>query len=281
MKRFAVSLALLLAFGCAGKKPAYTKKDLNEQLVMATLWVQQSAEYRALCYQAFNAAKAMLDKDLQENPTKKKRAVIVDGDESSIEAHLYEAYLIGRDLEYPEDWFNWVGSAEAGPLPGAVEFFNYAASKGVETFYVTNRKQFLEDRGTFENLKKLGFPDVDEKHLSYRRKGENDNKEGRRLEIAKDYHVVLLVGDNLDDFTDAFWEKSIEDRFAAADRLKKEFGSRFIVTPNPMYGTWEKAILNYKKNLSPQEKDRMRKGVLKQWERKVPPWANWGDAKPN
>jgi 5'-nucleotidase (lipoprotein e(P4) family) len=267
--------------GCAGKKPAvYTTKDLNEQLVLATLWVQQAAEYRALCYQAYNTAKLMLDKDLKENRTKQKRAVIVDGDESSIEANLYEAYLIGNNLEYPQDWFNWVASAEAKPLPGAVEFFNYAASKGVETFYVTNRKVALEDQGTFENMKKFGFPYVDAKHLSYRRKGESDNKEGRRLEVAKDYHIVLLIGDNLDDFTDAFFEKSIADRFGATDKLKAEFGSRFIVTPNPMYGTWEKALLNYKRNLPPEEKDRMRKALLRKWERKDAA-KNIGNAVPN
>ena len=32
----------------------YTTLDLNEQLVMATLWMQTSAEYRALCHQSFN-----------------------------------------------------------------------------------------------------------------------------------------------------------------------------------------------------------------------------------
>ena len=30
----------------------YTVKDLNEQLVMGTLWIQRSAEFRALSYQA-------------------------------------------------------------------------------------------------------------------------------------------------------------------------------------------------------------------------------------
>ncbi len=33
---------------------SYTTLDLNEQVVMATLWIQTSAEFRTLCYQSFN-----------------------------------------------------------------------------------------------------------------------------------------------------------------------------------------------------------------------------------
>jgi len=43
----------ILAFSGSvfAKGPNYTTKDLNEQLVMATVWIQTSAEFRALCYQ--------------------------------------------------------------------------------------------------------------------------------------------------------------------------------------------------------------------------------------
>ena len=42
-------LACSQAAAAEKKEKAYTLRDLNEQLVMATLWVQTSAEYRALC----------------------------------------------------------------------------------------------------------------------------------------------------------------------------------------------------------------------------------------
>ncbi|MBQ7155097.1 MAG: hypothetical protein IJR85_06045 [Synergistaceae bacterium] len=33
-----------------------TNKDINAEAINAILWVQTSAEYRALCYQAYNTA---------------------------------------------------------------------------------------------------------------------------------------------------------------------------------------------------------------------------------
>jgi len=79
----------------------YSLKDLNEQLVMGTLWYQKSAEMRALAYQAFNLAKLIFDLDLQKGASDKKRAVIVDVDETVLDNSPYEAGLIGIDTGYP------------------------------------------------------------------------------------------------------------------------------------------------------------------------------------
>ena len=76
----------------------YTTKDLNEQLVMATLWVQTSAEFRALCYQSFNLAKMNLDAFLASYSGSKKVAISVDVDETLIDNSLYEAFLIGTEV---------------------------------------------------------------------------------------------------------------------------------------------------------------------------------------
>src|SRR5208283_4552721 len=79
------STVLLAACGhadtqaAAAPAPKYTLADLNEQLVLATLWVQTSSEYRALCYQAYNLAKMLVDQDLAQVKTDKKRIIIVDG----------------------------------------------------------------------------------------------------------------------------------------------------------------------------------------------------------
>jgi predicted secreted acid phosphatase len=61
-----VLVTLILVFSGFATTPKsfaqekYTTRDLNEQLVMATLWMQASAEYRALCYQAFKLAQMNL-----------------------------------------------------------------------------------------------------------------------------------------------------------------------------------------------------------------------------
>jgi 5'-nucleotidase (lipoprotein e(P4) family) len=72
---------------------------------------------------------------------------------------------------------------------------------------------------------------------------------------------VMLLGDNLDDFSDVFEHKSIADRFAETDRLRNEFGRRFIVLPNAMYGTWESAIYEYQR-LTEAQKAQKRAAAL-------------------
>ena len=123
-----VIVAASLLVGCA-----YTTKDLNEQLVMATLWMQASAEFRALCYQTFNLAKMNLDMFVKAHKGSKAVAVIVDADETVIDNSAYEAFLIGNDFGYSsKTWTPWMAAAQATAIPGALDFLNYAKEKGVE-----------------------------------------------------------------------------------------------------------------------------------------------------
>ncbi len=69
------------------------------------------------------------------------------------------------------------------------------------------------------------------------------------------------MGDNLDDFSDVFELKSIADRFAETDKIKTEWGKRWIVLPNAMYGTWENAIYEYQR-LNDRQKIEKRAAAL-------------------
>ena len=51
----------------------------------------------------------------------------------------------------------------------------------------------------------------------------------------------MLFGDNLVDFAE-FSTKSEADRDKMFEQLKAEFGDKFIIFPNPMYGSWESAV---------------------------------------
>lgn len=277
-KRLLIVLLLsgLLAGGCAGTKKQmaeesvepYSTRDLNEQLVMATLWMQSAAEYRALCYQAFNVAAMNLDSFLNAYTGSKPVAVIVDADETVIDNSAYEAFLIGQDFGYSSStWVPWMAAAEARAIPGAKRFLDYAAAKGVEIFYVTNRKMVGYD-GTRENLAALGFPDVDEKHLLLRT--DSSDKQARRDMVAEGYEVALLIGDNLNDFTSDFAKKSVAERFGSTDAIEGEWGTRFIVVPNPTYGEWEGAVYGGNWGASAAEKDRMRKSYLIKWDYQLP-----------
>ena len=271
-----VLLLVLLLGGCATMKKytaeqaagMYSTQDLNEQLVMATLWMQSSAEFKALSYQAFNVAAMNLDSFLNGYTGSKPVAVIVDADETVIDNSAYEAWLIGQDFGYSsKTWTPWMEAAEARAMPGAKEFLNYAAAKGVEIFYVTNRKMVGYD-GTKKNLMELGFPNVDEKHLLLRI--DSSDKQARRDIVAKDYEIALLMGDNLNDFTSDFAKKTVEQRFLETDKIQDQWGTKFIVLPNPTYGEWEGAVYDGNWGASAAEKDEMRKSFLRKWDYQVP-----------
>ena len=271
LRTVSIALALVLAVvfmtgAVVQAQEKYTMKDLNEQLVMAAVWMQTSAEYRALCYQSFNLAEMLLDAHLLAKKDKKPVAVIVDADETVIDNSAYEAWLIGKDFGYSsKTWTPWMEAAEAKAIPGAKEFLNYAAKKGVEIFYITNRKM-VGYEGTKKNLGALGFPFVDEKHLMLRTK--SSDKQDRRDKVAADYDIAFMMGDNLNDFKSLFAGKKVAERLAETDKLKNSWGIKFVVLPNPTYGEWEGSVYGGKWGASPAEKDKMRKGHLTVWDKK-------------
>ena len=255
---FGLVLFLFSAFDWSVPPPDAGRDDY---LIMSVLWYQRSAEMRALYYQAFNIARLRIDADIAQNKGTRKRAVVVDIDETILDNSPHSGKLIKENQVFPFAWKEWIDKAEAEPLPGAAEFLNYAASKGYNVYYVSNRSAKGETEGTVENLKKKGFPQVVPEHVMLR---ENESsKEVRRTAISKTDDIVLLMGDNLNDFASMFERKGMVERSAEADKARDEFGKRFIVLPNPMYGDWEGAVLEYRRGLSDKEKADLRMAALK------------------
>jgi 5'-nucleotidase (lipoprotein e(P4) family) len=244
----------------------YTTKDLNEQLVMATLWVQTSAEFRALCYQAFNLAKMNLDAFLKSYSGTKPVAISVDVDETLLDNSVYEAFLIGNDFGYSsKTWGPWQAARLATAYPGAQDFLNYCKTKGVEVFYITNIKMKYYEHAS-KKFESLGFPNIDKKHLLFRT--DTSDKQPRRDIVEKDYEIALFMGDNLNDFLSVFRKKPVDVRSSEVDKIKESWGKKFILVPNPMYGDWEGAVYKGNWGASAAEKDKMRKDHLKRWDYK-------------
>lgn len=234
----------------------------NEYQVGAVLWQQASAESRALQYQAYKLARLMLDRDLRlHQKSNLKRAVVVDVDETVLDNSRYQAELIvNRQPFTSASWIEWCNRAKASAIPGAVDFLKYAATRGVRVFYVTNRRE-TEKTGTITNLKQLGFPDVSDETVVVRT--DVSSKEARRQSIRRRYRIVLLFGDNLSDFSNAFEGKTPEERTAGVEAARQKFGTEFIVLPNPMYGDWENAVYGYESGLTEPQKAARRKAALK------------------
>lgn len=269
LQRWSQRFVFTLVIACALPAMAFAQRENqpnrpdNTYLEAAILWQQSSGEHRALCYQTFALARMLLDRDLRNHRIRQRRAVIVDIDETILDNSRYEAGLITQHKSYPEGWTEWINRAEATAVPGALEFLRYANSRGARVFYVTNRK-LIEKDGTVRNLKTLGFPEVNNQTLLIRTDPETDSKEPRRQTIASRYHVVLLMGDDLNDFSEVF-EKSrtVNRRLEATEQNKNAFGTRFLVLPDPMYGNWENSIYEYNFTFTPEQKAAKRRATLK------------------
>lgn len=240
----------------------------NEYQVAAVLYMQKSSEYRALAFQAFNLAHWRLDADFDKKNFKKlpkeerkmPRAVVVDIDETVLDNSPQQADLIKRRAAFNlKDWYAWGEKREAKAIPGSVDFLNYAHSKGVKVFYVSNRDD-VQTQATVDNLKTAGFPDATVETVILRQPNEI-GKETRRQKIAAKYRIVLLMGDNLDDFSNIFEKKSVDDRYAETDKARELFGVKYIVLPNAIYGTWESAVYGYER-LSDAQKAEKRTNAL-------------------
>jgi len=238
----------------------------NDHLIMSVLWHQRAAEAMAVYYQAYNLARLRLDDYLEKNDTSNNPAIVVDIDETVLDNSPYEWKVIDSKKGYPEGWWEWTHLGIAEPIPGAVDFLNYAASKGVVIFYLSNRKTD-EIAGTSINLKRHNFPMVDDEHILLKEK--YSSKEGRRKSISDDHEIVLLIGDNLRDFDEMFANKSLVDRYKLVDKHKEDFGNKFIMVPNAMYGDWLGAIYNYNWKLSPELRDSVRRSKLIQYNKEL------------
>lgn len=65
----------------------------------------------------------------------------------------------------------------------------------------------------------------------------------------------MLIGDNLGDVSSLFDKKSSDERNQNVNEVAAEFGNRFIILPNPIYGDWESSLYNYNYSLSTSQKD--------------------------
>ena len=257
MRRFAPLLLLLVSCETATTTttPPAAAPVCNpgHALVNATLYVQSAAEYRANAMQTFAAARRALDEALADptrvgaleetnNDPAQPPAIIVDADETVLDNTAFEARVIRKGMTYDEAiWKQWTSEGAAGAIPGAPEFLAHAKSRGVTVFYITNRDED-ERAGTMANLRKLGYPLEANVETLLLRENKVSDKSPRRKKVADQYRVLLLAGDDFNDFANvrrAPWE----ERDALLQKMKDWWGTRWFMLPNLMYGSWEHASI--------------------------------------
>ncbi len=265
-----VGLAVLMNLGC--EKARETHENLHP-----TLWTQAAGEYHAISSQTFFLAKLQLARALEdatwsaalEQPAGSfdglPPAIIVDVDETILDNAPYQAQLVVENAEYTtESWAKWVQDRSAPALPGAKDFLDFVQSQGVEIFYVTNRASELEE-DTRVNLKQEGLP-LNEDYDVVLTKGENgweSDKKTRREAVAQTHRILLLMGDDLNDFFSGARANNPEDRQSLVKQHEAMWGEKWLVLPNPSYGSWEASLFGRDYELSDAEKLRAKYGHLK------------------
>jgi acid phosphatase len=238
-------------------KPVGPNDNLN-----AVLWMQDSAEYGAVCETVYRAATAQLDAALADKDrdalvpeergnaaTGLPPAVILDVDETVLDNSPYQARLIANGKEYDDvSWDAWVAEKKAQPLPGVVAFTQAAAARGITELYLTNRGEHRH-AATIANLKAVGLPVKDDSVFlglgTFVKdcKQNGSEKNCRRRLAGQKYRVLMQFGDQLGDFVQIV-SNVPKDRGQLAGKYREWFGQRWWMLPNPSYGSWEPAVFN-------------------------------------
>jgi len=267
----ALLLLSLLISACSS-----SSNTLQHPTTSATLWTQNSAEYKALTTSVYQTAGSYLGLALEDsdwtaypgqegkNIRSKPPAIILDVDETVLDNSPFQARMIKQKSSFdPQKWNSWVMEAQAEPVPGAVEFTKLAAEKGVTVFYLTNREAEVEE-GTRENLKKLGVPlsETEDRILSNNERSNwTSAKTERRAYVAQNYRIVMLFGDNLNDFIFAE-DIPRAERHKLVETHQQKWGRKWFMLPNPVYGSWESALHDFHDSLSPSQIDSVKKERL-------------------
>lgn len=232
-----------LLIGCRSAAPVAGPSAVAEplgaevELPLGIYWILHSAEYQALYEQAYRLATETLERRA-EGREAGTWAVVVDADEtliSNIEQARERALRGGGSFE--ESWDEWVRRREAPALPGARKFLERVKSLGGRVAVVTNRRSH-HCEATVDNLVQLEMPhDVVLCRESVKAKiGRWQRVEdGTASPDLPPLEIIMWVGDNIQDFPglDQNLRSASSEAFA-------DFGDRFFVLPNPLYGSWEK-----------------------------------------
>jgi 5'-nucleotidase (lipoprotein e(P4) family) len=238
--RSVLSLALLVGAACSPPRsptPAPSPRSVaTDSLPNDVKWVRNSAEYRALTRQVYATAGDRLP-ELARGLRAQRWAVILDADETVLDNSEYQRRLAVAHTPFDsKGWTAWVNERAAPAVPGALEFTKLVHSLGGLVAIVTNRSM-AECDATRENLKSIG---IEADVVLCQPPGEgNKNPRFQRVQSGTAapglpaLTVVEWLGDNIQDFP------SLTQTVRTDSTALGQFGKRYFVLPNPMYGSWE------------------------------------------
>jgi acid phosphatase len=216
----------------------------QESRLLANMYMITAAEYRACCLQTYRLAEERLKEKLC-NRTHPGRApaVLMDLDETVFDNAGFQTVLYRDRLVYrPDLWIPWERdfSTEVRLVPGAKQFIEKAEAAGVTVVYMSNRKVQTRD-STINALKHNGI-NIDRIHSRLELKDDTSDKTARRARSAARFDLLMLIGDNLRDFSEDFKvgpNTTIASRMKSVDAQASHWGNDWFILPNCVYGEWE------------------------------------------
>lgn len=232
----------------------------------AVLWTRTAAEYAACGYQAYNAARINLDAALADpgwtaaleqsgDYGRLPPAVIFDIDETVLDSSEFQGWRVMHGGAFNKgQWDRWGRLNRARQIAGAVDFLHYLQDQGIAVFFITNRAcrrvadsavacpQELE---AIENLNALGISGITAEHLLLKNEVRQwgSDKTHRRAVVARKYRVLMLFGDDLNDFIPGVRSGiAPEERRKKAGMYKDWWGRKWYILPNPVYGSWRRVL---------------------------------------
>ena len=254
--------------GCGADRP------FAEGGERATLWIRTSAEFRSSAEGIYRSALRGLQQGLADatwsaEPTQTgdfsrlPPAVVMDIDDTALDNSAPQARMLLATAcpgDFDVLWDSWVAERAAPAVPGAAEFVRAAREmkdpqgRPVRVFLISNREcrartgvvsTCPQQDDTLANLRALGLDTSildDDLMLKGERSEWVSEKLPRRQLVARDYRIVLNVGDDLADFIPDMRGKSLAEREQARCRHRDWWGARWFVIPNPMYGSWQRVL---------------------------------------
>jgi 5'-nucleotidase (lipoprotein e(P4) family) len=203
-------------------------------------WVQSSAEYMAMTVQTYRIAMARVETAARGRAAG-SWAVILDADETVINNTPYQEGLALEGARHSAERFTaWVRKKAATPVPGAAAFLTRVRELGGRIAIVTNRLQIeCDDTAEVLRMNALAFDAV----LCRPEGGPTSAPKTPRFEAVAagqtaasrtPVEILAWVGDNILDFPG-----TAQSMRAQGVTAFSEFGVRWFVLPNPMYGSWQ------------------------------------------
>ena len=240
----------------------------------ATLWIRTSAEFRSSAEGSYRSALLGLQVGLADTGWSAEPAqtgefsglppaIVMDIDDTVLDNSAAQAQMLLATAcpgDFDVLWDSWIAERAAPAVPGAVEFIRSAREmkdargRQVRVFLITNRACGARPGGTsacpqqddtLANLRALGLDTValeDDLMLRGEQAEWGNEKLPRRQLIAHQYRIVLNIGDDLADFIADTRGKSPAEREQARCRNRDWWGARWFMIPNPMYGSWQRAL---------------------------------------